>query len=234
MARLWLGAVSAAEGLAACNSLPRGEGGSDPRAGTNLRSRRRGTTGCSIDRSPGHSGMSVRDRPGAEVHTMAHARGSGATAEHEMLMVGARGIAPPPTIFPSRCASPSFQSLVTWSEAHDATVVAPPRRTRHGPRGRRRSRGPRCRVGEGGRPPPGPVVGRAAAEDRARVRLQERRVVLVRSVPLEVGMSRRPCLMPDAGVAGAASRSRRSGPVSAATPSTHSPFSTTTMTLPRA
>jgi DNA-binding NarL/FixJ family response regulator len=44
-------------------------------------------------------------------------------------MVGARGIAPPPTTFRSRCASPSLQSLATWCAAHDATVV-PPRRSR--------------------------------------------------------------------------------------------------------
>jgi hypothetical protein len=53
--------------------------------------------------------------------------------EQHVGMVGARGIAPPPTTFPSPCGSPSLHSLATWSAAHDATVVPSLRRTRHRP-----------------------------------------------------------------------------------------------------
>ena len=52
--------------------------------------------------------------------------------DDEMVLVGARGIAPPPTTFRSRCASPSRQSHGTGSRVHDQTAV-PPRRARHGP-----------------------------------------------------------------------------------------------------
>ncbi len=72
-------------------------------------------------------------------------------------VVGARGIAPPPTTFRSRCASPSRRCPSTWSAAHDATAV-PPRRARHRPGGRGGRRSPRRRIGEGGRPPPRPVA----------------------------------------------------------------------------
>ena len=72
-------------------------------------------------------------------------------------LVGARGIAPPPTTFRSRCGSPSRRSRTTGSGAHDAPA-RPRLRTRHRPRGRRgRGRSGR-RVGEGGRPPPRPVA----------------------------------------------------------------------------
>ncbi len=48
-------------------------------------------------------------------------------------MVGARGIAPPPTTFRSPCASPSRLSRSSWSGAHDASAVPPARRTRDRP-----------------------------------------------------------------------------------------------------
>jgi hypothetical protein len=51
-------------------------------------------------------------------------------------MVGARGIAPRPPTFRSRCASPSRRSRASGSGAHDATVPLL-RRARHRARGSR-------------------------------------------------------------------------------------------------
>lgn len=74
----------------------------------------------------------------------------------EVSLVGARGIAPPPTTFRSRCASPSRRSRSTGCGPHDAT--ASPRWRCHRSRSRCRRRRPRHRIGEGGGPPPGAVA----------------------------------------------------------------------------
>ena len=52
--------------------------------------------------------------------------------DDEMVLVGARGIAPPPTTFRSPCGSPRLQSPPTGSRAHDAASV-PTRQARDRP-----------------------------------------------------------------------------------------------------
>ncbi len=146
-------------------------------------------------------------------------------------MVGARGIAPPPTTtFRSSRVSPSLRRLPTGSRAHDATVVSPRRRTRHRPRGRRGRSRPGCRIGEGSRPPPRTVAlnrqappgrglddgvpegasGLAGRAERDRGRRGSRRTVRRRLI-LDVarGGGRSPCPGPNPPPSGPPGRARR-------------------------
>ena len=98
------------------------------------------------------------------------------------VLVRARGIAPRPPTFRSRCGWPSPPSPSTGCGAHD-TTASPPRGACHRPRGRGGRSRPGRRVREGGRPPAWAVALDARSSPSPQSSLDSSRAVRCR--PLE-------------------------------------------------